>query len=60
MAVKDEERQATVRFPAPLYDELAEVARREHRSVSAQIIVYAEQGVRGRQQAQQQQEGMAA
>jgi hypothetical protein len=52
MNSKDErdERQASVRFPAPLYEEVAQVAKQQHRSVSGQIIYWVEQGARGRQQ----------
>jgi len=45
-----DEHPATIRLDAGLYAEVAQVAKRERRSVSAQILYYVEQGLHGRQQ----------
>jgi len=47
---KADERPATVRFPVALYEEVSKAAKAERRSVSGQILHYADLGVRSRQQ----------
>jgi hypothetical protein len=43
-----DERPACIRFPVDLYEEVAQVAKREHRSFTGQVLYFAEQGLRGR------------
>jgi hypothetical protein len=43
-------RQASIRFPAPLYETVSRTAVKEHRTVNGQVLHLVELALQGRQQ----------